>query len=103
MRVCPVPGCPTLTTGGRCSIHASEQDKARGSRQQRGYDAEHDRLRRVWAKRIASAPVTCARGCGTTLTTGDDWHLDHTDDRTAYLGPSCAPCNLAAGGRAAHA
>ena len=108
-RVCPCLGCaahdgscPKLTNGGRCPRCTRAADKARGTRQQRGYTSEHDQLRRTWARRIARSPVPCARNCGQLIHPGDDWHLDHRDDRRGYLGPSCATCNLSAAGRAAH-
>ena len=101
-RVCAEADCPVLIDGpGRCVTHTRAKDKARGSRQQRGYDARHDAERKRWAKVIARVPVPCAR-CGQPITAGMAWHLDHTDDRAGYLGPSCAPCNLSAGGKAAH-
>lgn len=28
-RVCPVPGCPTLTAGGRCDAHRRQSDRDR--------------------------------------------------------------------------
>ena len=101
-RVCSEAGCPVLVDkAGRCPAHTRAKDKARGSRQARGYGAAHDAERRRWAKVIARMPVPCARCCE-PITAGMTWHLDHTDDRTGYLGPSCAPCNLSAGGKAAH-
>jgi hypothetical protein len=33
---------------------------------------------------------------------GQEWHLDHNDDRTGYRGPAHALCNTSAGGRASH-
>jgi hypothetical protein len=33
---------------------------------------------------------------------GQQWHLDHNDDRTGYRGPAHARCNTSAGGKAAH-
>lgn len=36
-RVCNVPGCPALTTGGRCPDHTRQADRARGTAAQRGY------------------------------------------------------------------
>lgn len=36
-RVCSVPGCPALTTGGRCEQHRKQADQARGTAAQRGY------------------------------------------------------------------
>jgi hypothetical protein len=102
MRVCNVPGCATLIpTSGRCAFHQREADRARGTTAERGYGPAHQRERRRWQARIDRAPVPCAR-CTTPIGPGDAWHLDHADDRQGYLGPSCARCNAAAGGRAAH-
>ena len=101
-RVCNETGCPILIDGpGRCPAHARAKDKQRGSRQARGYDAAHDAERKRWAKVIERMSVPCAR-CRQPITAGMAWHLDHTDDRTGYLGPSCATCNTSAGGKAAH-
>ena len=93
-RPCCVPGCPVITDQSRCPEHA------RGNSNQRGYGSKHQRLRAQWQKRIdAGERVACAR-CGQIIS--GPWHLDHDDDRTQYLGPSCAPCNLSAAGKAAH-
>jgi hypothetical protein len=103
LRVCTVPGCPTLVQAdaprGRCPQHRREWDKARGTRTNRGYGPDHQRLRATWQARIdAGEHITCWR-CGTTLT-GRTWHLGHDDhDRATYRGPECAPCNLSAAGR----
>jgi hypothetical protein len=45
--------------------------------------------------------VKCAR-CQRLILPGQEWVLDHTDDRKGYLGPSHATCNNRAGGLAAH-
>jgi len=42
---CSVPGCPALTSRGRCDAHRRESDALRGSSAERGYDADHRRLR----------------------------------------------------------
>lgn len=94
-RVCTEPGCPTLTDTGRCDQHKRQADRARGSRQERGYDAAHERERKRWARLL---PLPCAR-CGRLIQRTDKWHLDHTDDRSGYLGPSCAACNVSAAHR----
>ena len=103
MRLCTVAGCPTLYRGkgSRCPDHARTYERQRGSRQARGYDANHDRLRADWAPRVATGRIPCAR-CGRRIEPQDRWHLDHSDDRTGYLGPSHERCNTSAGGRAAH-
>ena len=55
LRVCPTPGCPGLTKGGRCDEcreksgqnqrHNWQDDKVRGSRLARGYDQDWLKLR----------------------------------------------------------
>lgn len=100
-KVCAEPGCPTLTDKTRCTEHARARDKARGSRQARGYDAAHDRERAKWKRIIDKTGWPCAR-CPRRIQPGEPFHLDHTDDRREYLGPSHAQCNLSAAGRARH-
>lgn len=109
-RVCSEPGCPNLTTpgarGGRCKDCAREADRARGTRQERGYDAQHDRLRAAWQRILnRPAPVQCTSP--SCLTPGEpvnphDWHLGH-DDQRQHRGPEHPACNLSAAGRASHA
>jgi len=103
MRVCSEPGCPTLVTeAGRCVEHRRVQERRRGSRQARGYDVEHDRLRATWQPVVEAGTVNCAR-CGALIRIGEPWDLGHNDDdRTKYNGPEHRTCNRAAGGRAAH-
>ena len=105
-RVCSTPGCPNLTAGGRCDECRPAYERQRGTRQQRGYDAEHDRLRRRWRPRVERGTVHChARVCVEGLRLilpGQAWDLGHTDDRTAWTGPEHATCNRSAGGKAAH-
>ena len=95
-RVCAEPGCPVLTTTTRCTTHTRTQDKARGTRQARGYDAAHDKLRASWQRRIdAGEHVTCWRPDCHAILTGRTWHLGHDDhDRAITRGPECTPCNL---------
>jgi hypothetical protein len=102
MRVCGEPGCPELVaTAGRCTEHRRAKDKARGTRQQRGYDAAHDALRRDYQARMNRGAVFyCWRPtCGDPIDP-EHWHLGHSDtDRSVYMGPECPPCNLATAGR----
>lgn len=99
MRVCIEDGCPTLTRTTRCPAHTRAKDKARGTRQQRGYDAAHDKLRAEYQRRMdAGERFTCWR-CPRPIDPSD-WHLGHDDhDRSKYRGPECPPCNLATSGR----
>lgn len=104
MKVCAEPGCPTLTTTTRCDQHRRERDRARGTRQERGYGAEHDRLRAEWQAELDTGRVVyCWRCLDRGKRTKIDptrWHLGHDDfDRGKYRGPECVPCNLATAGR----
>jgi hypothetical protein len=101
MRVCPEPGCPEPTAGGRCDTHRAQYERRRGTRQQRGYDQTHVKLRANWKRKVDRCEVKCAR-CRQLILPGETWHLDHTDDRAGYLGPSHERCNTSAGGKAAH-
>lgn len=102
LTVCNVPGCGTLTTRRRCPTHAAVYERQRGTRQQRGYTAEHDRLRRQLAPLVAQGQAICAR-CHQPIDPAEPWDLGHSDDRTRWTGPEHANrCNRAAGGQAAH-
>jgi hypothetical protein len=106
MRVCAEPGCPEIQLDTRCPDHTRQTDRARGTRQQRGYGREHEQLRARWAPAVARGEVDChADPCIAPILRilpGEEWHLDHTADRTGYRGPAHARCNTSAGGRAAH-
>lgn len=105
-RVCAHPGCPALVDSGKCDQHKRADDRARGTRQQRGYNAEHDRLRAGWKPKVDRGSVHChARVClmpMRLIVPGTPWDLGHTDDRTAWTGPEHQLCNRTAGGKAAH-
>lgn len=105
--VCSTPGCPTISDQPRCTEHRREAwrqlDQQRGSRQERGYGTEHDRLRREWAPKVATGNVRCWR-CGRYIAPGEAWDLGHHDeDRSRYRGPEHAnQCNRSAAGKRAH-
>ena len=99
MKVCIVAGCPSLTKTTRCTTHARAKDRARGTRQARGYDADHDRLRASYQARMDAGEVFQCWRCGGTIDRLR-WHLGHDDhDRSKYRGPECVPCNTATSGR----
>lgn len=100
-RVCRQPGCPELVAAGYCTEHAREHERRRGSREARGYARPHRKLRAVIAQQVASGQAVCHL-CGYPIRADDDWHLDHSPDRTTYRGPAHAACNTADGGRRAH-
>lgn len=66
----------------------------------RGYDRSHRAIRQAGLPAAYGTP--CAR-CGETMLEGQNLDLDHTDDRTGYLGFSHRACNRAAGAAAANA
>lgn len=91
--------CPTIIpTGTRCPPCTRTRDKARGTRQQRGYGHTHRQLRaELQAKQNAGHTLTCWR-CGQPI--HDTFHLGHDDhDRTRYRGPEHPACNTATNGR----
>lgn len=99
VKVCLEVGCPTLSDKARCPAHRREREKARGSRQDRGYDNAHDRLRVDYQRRMdAGERFTCWR-CGRPIDPAK-WQLGHDDlDRSVYRGPECVPCNTATASR----
>lgn len=96
LHVCPVPGCPVLTSGGPCEAHrlarSRARDAARPTRIERGYD---HRWRRVSARFLATFP-TCER-CGATAT--EAHHRDGLGPRGpmgfewSNLEALCKPCH----------
>lgn len=102
-RRCPGAHCPTILTNGEryCPRHAREYETRRGTRQQRGYGAEHDALRAALLVRMTRETIRCI-DCGIALTP-QTLDLGHTADRTAYRGPQCSKCNRSDGGKRAHA
>lgn len=103
----PCLGCdtPTGRPDSRCPACASARnrakDAARGNRHARGYGSDHDVAREAWRPRVERGDVRCAR-CELPIRAGQQWALDHTDDRSSYLGPSHKRCNESAAGKAAH-
>lgn len=98
LTVCRVPGCPTLTRSGLCPTHTRQVDRKRGSRQQRGYDAAHDRKRRTLVANADAGTVAYAR-CGELIKQGEPWDLGHDDSRAGYRGAEHVRCNRATMGR----
>ena len=101
-RVCPTPGCPKLVKSGRCAKCRREADQARGTRQERGYDAAYDAAHRDYQRRMdAGETFTCWR-CEEherphlVDPTPGRWHLGHDlHDRSILRGPQCPASNLA--------
>lgn len=101
---CAQAGCPVPVPHGtrRCPDHTRERDKARGTRQARGYDQAYDRTRAALTPIVQAGRATCWR-CATPIAPDADWHLGHDDhNRSIIRGPEHARCNLSAAGRASH-
>jgi 5-methylcytosine-specific restriction enzyme A len=51
LKPCNHPGCPRLTTAGRCAEHKLKErkryDDSRGNSGERGYDAQWQKVRRI--------------------------------------------------------
>jgi len=89
-RVCLGCGRLTTRTDSRCPTCASQRSRARdaqrGSRQQRGYTAEHDRIRAdLLAKLVPGSP--CPR-CGEPMWPTQELHAGHPIGRGLRVDPS---------------
>lgn len=94
MKVCVEAGCPTLTKRTRCAEHERAKDRARGSREQRGYGTEHRKLRAEWQQRMDGGEAVicwrCAEQGKPHPVDPTRWDLGHDDeDRSRYRGPEC--------------
>ncbi len=94
-----LPGthCPQLTTNrrGRCDHCQRQADRRRGTSTERGYDADHRRLREQLEPIVAAGQAICWR-CGNRIQPGTPWDLGHSDtDRRVTRGPEHAACNRA--------
>lgn len=62
-------------------------------RQQRGYTATHDRLRKRWEPRVKAGGVACGR-CGRLIEPGTPWDMSHPgDDKRLTPVPWHRRCN----------
>ena len=77
--------------GARCPDCAAERDRARGTRQERGYGADHDKARRAIAARL---PLPCLY-CHGQIDPGDRWDAAHVLDGHPEYGtaPAHPRCN----------
>lgn len=96
-------GCPALVPRaalyGRCPACRQRYEAARGTRQDRGYDAAHDRLRAAYQERMDAGERFICWRCPRSIDP-TDWCLGHDDaDRSVYRGPECPQCNYATAGR----
>lgn len=94
---CSVPGCPELTTGGRCPVHAREAEEQRGTTTTKGYGTRWQRIR----KRYLYAHPWCLL-CSATATVADHFPLSRSQlvgrnvadpDAFEHLRPLCTSCH----------
>lgn len=84
LKPCSYPGCPNLTTGGRCPLH--KRPDTRPTATERGYDAEWRRLR---AQHLRDNPwcVMCASFGKVERATEVDHIIPHKGDEALRLDP----------------
>ena len=68
--------------------------KPKETTKHRGYGYQHKKRRRMYARIVAAGQAHCAR-CGGFIYPEEPFDLDHTPDRTGYLGVSHVRCNRA--------
>lgn len=73
--------------------------RSRLSSTQRGYGPAHRKARAKWKARIAQDGGTQCCICGYWVDPDEQWHLDHTEDRTGYRGVAHARCNIRDGAK----
>lgn len=76
LRVCLESGCPTIGDTPRCAAHRSERERERGSRQERGYGAAHEAIRRTLLARHVEG--TLCRACGRPMLLRQGLDAAHT-------------------------
>jgi len=91
--------CPEFTTGTRCAFHERLREAARGSREDRGYGADHRSARAALERTL---PAPCGY-CGTTIYPGERWVAAHVVDGDPTAGwmvahPACNERAKARGG-----
>lgn len=94
---CSVPGCPELTTGGRCEAHRREAEQQRGTSNERGYTTRWQRTRKAYLYRNPWCLL-----CGRMATVADHFPLSRRElvaqgfaepDAFNRLRPLCTQCH----------
>lgn len=83
--------CGTLTGRTRCPDCRRRKDRNRGSRQARGYNADHYRDRQAWTPHVATGTVHCWR-CGQLIV--GEFDLGHRPGLPSH--PEHPRCNRGA-------
>ena len=94
---CAYPGCPELTEGRYCEKHAREDDRARGTATQRGYDERWRKARTFYLKRHPLC-VGCVDEGRITPATVVDHIIPHKGNKELFWDESnwqalCASCH----------
>lgn len=100
-RTCQACGCAYLAKRSNqkfCATCRARRGRVTRSTVERGYGADHRRLRREWQQRLNDGEhVEChARVCfmrTRTISPDDPWDLGHLQDRTGWTGPEHRYCN----------
>ena len=96
--------CPALVPNsaraGRCPNCNRNREAARGNSNERGYGAQHQKLRASYQRRMARGEVftcwRCAEQGKPHPVDPNNWDLGHVDgDKTRYRGPECSSGNRA--------
>ena len=98
LRVCPTPGCPQLTKGGRCPKCARTADQKRGTAAQRGYTA---RAHQAFRHTVLDRDPICVICHLVAATVADHWPTSKRDLDDAGLNSNdptrgrglCASCH----------
>ena len=85
LKPCSYPGCPNLTTGGRCPLH--RRPDTRPTATERGYDAEWRRLRAIHLRDNPYC-VTCERMGKLEKAVDVDHIIPHKGDDALRLDPA---------------
>lgn len=107
LTVCSRPGCPRLTSAGRCTSCRADADQQRGNPRQRGYGQLHEQRFRpgVLARDPACTCTATTHGhgapCGQPSRHADHWPRDRRELVALGLDPDdpangrglCHPCH----------
>ena len=93
MKTCPVCGRRRLGRSRFCHEHRPKTHRPRKSTNDRDYGARHKAVRAEYARAMEGGFVFLCPRCDLAVDPQLPWDLDHTDDRTGYLGPAHRTCN----------